>query len=225
MATYIEMVKTVRLLCGMQGSGPSSVANAQGVEEVLVRFVRDAYVDVQNLREEWNFLENSDSFVTVAGQEEYTSLEIFGTSTPNIKKHNKDSVYITDSNGKKSYLVHLDNLVLEARYLNSDEQKLPRMYAIEPSTLSVKLRPIPDGVYTVNFRYWEQPEVLTLDPQVPKLPLSFHNLIVYKAVEKMAVYLNSPELYREYATEAARMQGQLMRMDLKKKRMTAGALV
>lgn len=224
MATFIELVKNARLISGMQGSGPSSVSAAQGIEEVLVRFVRDAYVDIQSLREDFGFLEGTETFSTAAGKDTYTVTDIFGTSTPNFKKYQDCSFIITDASGHKKYLRCQDRNVLEARYLNEDSQKLPTEYAIHPSNKSIILKPIPDGVYSISFRYYEEPEILLTDAQVPKMPLEFHNLILYKAVEKMAVYLSAPELYREYSIEAARMTGQLMRMELPKKRLSARPL-
>jgi len=212
-------------MVGMQGTGPSSIAGAQGIEEVLVRFVRDAYVDVQNMREEWNWLRTDGSFSTNIGQDEYNFLAIFLSETPEFKKYKLDSFRITNASGKKTYLRYIDHDVLEARYLNTTEQKLPTQYTVDPSTNSLTFKAIPDGVYAVDFRYWKSPEILSTDAQVPSLPISFHNLIAYKAVEKMAVYLGAPEVYGRYSMEAAKMAGQLMRIEIPKMRMTAGALV
>ena len=50
MATFVELAQATRMISGMQGSGPTSVENAEGIEAVIVRFVKDAYVDIQNLR-------------------------------------------------------------------------------------------------------------------------------------------------------------------------------
>ncbi len=225
MATFIELIKTTRLLCGMQGTGPSTISGVQGIEEVLVRFVRDAYVEIQNIREEWRWMEDSGSFSTVASKDTYTLLEVFFAPTPQFKKYQKDSFIITDGYNKKTYLQFSPRNVLEARYLNDDLEKLPIRYTIDPPSNDLILKPIPDGVYNVDFRYQRSPEILSADIQVPTLPLPFHNLIIYKAVEKMAVYLSSPETYRQYSLEAAKMLGQLMRLEVPKMRMTAGALV
>jgi len=226
MATVIELVRTLRLLSGMQGTGPTTIVDAQGVEQVLVQFVKDAYTDIQNLRVEWTHLENSRTFSTVAGKSTYTYLEIFGTATPNFKKANLQSFIITDSNGKKYYLRYLDPEVFEARYLNDTGiQGLPTEFTIDTAAQTMTFKSVPRGVFSVKFRYWEKPEVLTSDTQTPKLPSHFHNLILYKALSKVAVYLNAPHLYQEYAAETAKMEGQLMRMNLKKKRMTTGAFV
>lgn len=225
MATYLELARTTRLLCGMQGTGPVSVVDAQGIEEALVRFVRDAYVDVQSLREDFKWMEVSDTFDTTATQSTYTFLDIFLTDTPAFKKWQKGSFIIEDATGNKNYLKEMSRDALEQKYLNSTTTKVPSEYAIEPGTNSIIMKPIPDAIYTVSFRYQRSPEILSTDAQIPILPLHFHNLIVYKAVEKMAVFLSSPETYRQYATEATKMIGQLMRMDLPKMRMVAGSLV
>lgn len=225
MATYLELAQATRVLCGMQGSGPTSVTDNQGIEEVLVRFVNDAYQDIQNAREEWNFLRASRSFSTSAGQDTYTLSGIFTESSPVFKKYKRDSFIITDSNGKQIYLKYRDFDRLEAQYLNEDREDLPTYFSIDPSNNSVVLKPTPNGAYNVNFRYWKGPESLTEAAQVPSLPLPFHNLIVYRATEKMAVYLSAAETYAKYSNEYAKMLGQLMRMEIPKKRMNAGAMV
>lgn len=225
MATFLDLVKDVRRESGMQGTGPTTVTSQLGIEEIIIRFTRDAYIDLQLLRDDFNFLEASRSFTTTTSQSTYTKLNIFGTSTPNMKRYQECSFIITDSNGKKSYLQCIDRDVLEARYLNDTQQGLPRVYAIDPSTKSIILKPIPDGVYTINFRYYENPEILTLDTQIPKIPLAYHNLIVYKALEKMAVYLVAPELSQKYAGDSEMLLRSLLRGELKPKRIRVRAFV
>lgn len=218
MATFKDLVLLTRLLTGMQGTGPSSVVNVVGIEEVLVRMVRDAYVDIQNRREEWNFLLLDGSVTLQTGVDTYEFPAIFQTATPAFKKYKTNSFRITD-NGKKIYLKYEERDVLEARYLNDDIQKLPTQYAINPANNALIFKPIPDGLYTVNFRYWRSPEILLTDVQVPALPISFHNAIAYAAVAKMGVYLGSPELYQEYSQKADSVLGELMRMEIPKKRL------
>lgn len=223
--TFLELVRTVRLLSGMQGSGPASVSTATGVEEIIARFTRDAYVDIQNLREEWDFLATKRSFSTAIGQDEYSLLDIFMTATPSLKKYDTKSFIITDGSGKKTYLKNKDRATLERLYLNDTTTKIPTLFAIEEMDRSLVLKDIPDAIYNVAFRYWRSPEILSSDTQVPLLPISFHLLIVYKTLEKLATYLSSPELFREYATEAAKMQGQLMRMYIPKLALKSRPLV
>jgi hypothetical protein len=222
--TFLEIVRAERLLSGMQGTGPSTVVDAQGIEELLVRFARDAYVDIQNLREEWDFLVAKDSFNTVVGQTEYSLLNIFGTSTPDFKKYNVDSFIITDANGKKVYLENISRESMEAISMNNTNEKIPSKFAVDEMNAYLILDPIPDNLYTIAFRLWRNPEILLTDTQVPSIPPAFHQLIVYKAIEKLSVYLTSPELFTNYAAETAKMQGQLMRMYIPKKTLMARPL-
>lgn len=217
MATFLELAQATRMISGMQGTGPTSVVNAQGADGVIVRFVKDAYVDIQNHREDWMWMEGSASFTTTNGKSTYSFLDIFLTTTPRFKKYCQGSFIITDASGKKSYLRYIDRDSLESLYLNDTTRSTPTIFSEDPSTGSIMLRPIPSGTFSISFRYQKGPEILTTDAQVPALPISFHSLIVYKAVEKMSIYLGSPEIYRGYAAETAKMLGQLMRSELPKK--------
>jgi hypothetical protein len=226
MATFLELAQATRMISGMQGTGPSSVVNQQGIEAVLVRFVKDAYTDIQNLREDWKWMEASRSFSTQAGKDTYGFLDLFGTNTPSFKKYQYDSFYITDTGGYKSYLRYLDRNTLEAMFLNDTSRDVPSVFTEDPSSASIVLKSIPSDAYLVNFRYQKAPEELTTNAQVPSLPPAFHNLILYKAIEKLSVYLGSPQIYRAYSVEAAKMMAQLMRSELPKmKRMGGRPLV
>lgn len=216
MATFLELAQAARAISGMQGTGPTTVVNAQGIEAVIVRFVRDAYVDIQNMREDFKFLEGSQSFSTQIGQDTYEYLDIFGIVNPSVKKYHYNSFIITDSNGRKSYLQYVERDNLEAVYLNDTYTDTPSYFTEDPSTGHLILKPTPSETLTISFRYQKSPEILTTDAQVPLLPTAFHNLILYKAVEKLSVYLGSPQIYRAYAIDAAKMAAQLMRHELPK---------
>lgn len=225
MATYKELVQVTRLICGMQGTGPTSVVGATGAEEVLVRFVRQAYVDIQNRREEWDFLLKDKVLTLQPSKGTYSLLDIFATATPEFKKYKRDSFILTDGGGRKEYLNYIERDSLEAQFLNNEVPGIPRYYTVNPTDKSLIFKSTPNSVYTLNFRYYRSPEVLLTDSQVPSLPISFHNLIVYTAAAKMAVYLGSPEIYQEYSRKAEEMMGQLMRLEVPKKRMRPRPMV
>jgi len=206
---FLEICKAVRVLSGTQGTGPSSVTSASGYEVALVSFVRDAWIDIQSYRDEWDFLKDSGSFFTVASQDNYTVANIFGVGEDH-KKWDKDSFIITDG-ARKHKLIKYSLDYVEQRYLNDDSEGRPTIVALDTDE-SVLLKITPDKIYNVDFKYWKQPQILSADTDVPLCNTSFHNLIIYKALEKMSIYLSSPEIYRNYSTEAARMLAQLMRL-------------
>jgi len=207
---FLEITKSVRILSGAQGVGPLTVTGVTGYEATLVAFVKDAWLDIQNYREEWNFLKKSDSFFTAASKDTYTVSDILGP-TNDFKKWDKDSLVITDA-GRKYQLKRIDLGKLEEVYLNSIKESRPTVFAIDTSD-SIVLKNIPGLMYNVDLKYWREPQILVADADVPLCKSSFHNLIVYKALEKAAIYLSSPEIYRNYSVEAARMLAQMMRVD------------
>jgi hypothetical protein len=224
MATFLELCRSVRLLSGMQGTGPADVSTVIGVEAQIVRYVRDAYIDIQNLRDSFPFLEDSKSFITSISVDTYTAPTIFITAVPDLKKYQDNSFFVT-VDGIKYPLIKMDRNEMELRYLNDTSVGPPSHYCIIEKDNSIQIKPIPDKNYSISFRYWKNPEILSTENQVPILPLSFHQLIVYKALEKLSIYLSAPEVYREYALETTKMLGQLMRHNLPKKRMRSRPLV
>lgn len=217
--TFLEIAQTVRKLAGIQGSGPTSVVDATGVEAIIVQFVKDANTDLQSFRDDWDFMKASKTFTTVAGQREYTLTQIFTPSTPNIKTYDKISFRLTDMDGKihvlpvDEYYEHFD-----LSTLNDTDRGRPGRVGISPAR-SVVLHKHPDNNYVVSFTYWRNPQTLSLNADVPWLPSAFHMLIAYKAMEKLGVHLSQPEIYRGFNVSAMQMLGQMMRTTLPKKRM------
>lgn len=220
---FLEIVKDVRRLIGVQGEGPTLVESAVGVELVICDSVKYAFVDIQNLRQDFRFLDETKTFNTQVGKDNYTLAEIFNTvPEPQFRSYQKDTFRITA--GTKRILYYRDYREQELRYLNSTQTEVPSEFSIGPHN-DITLKAIPNGVYAVAFRYYRSPQVLTASTDIPILPTAFHRLITYKALERMAVYLGQPEIFRAYAIETAKMSGQLMRDQVPKQRFSTGALV
>lgn len=214
---FLTMVQRVRELSGMQGTGPTSVSNTVGVDSVIVRFVQHAYRDIQNKREEWTWLRKDVSFSTTIGKHIYTTTDILGALHDDLKDYKTDTIRIL-SNGSTSYMRELDEYAMERKYLDDTTQGVPSEFSIDTSDNSLVLRVIPDGPYTVSFSYFQIPQELTLDADIPRMPVAYHDAIIYEALRKLSVYLKTPEIYSEYAAQAQILLGQLMRGTLKSKR-------
>ena len=210
---FLEIAKEVRLLGGVQGIGPVSVVNTSGYEGVLVQFVKDAWEAIQNMREDWNFMFSKASFPTIASQDNYTLTDIF--LIPQFKVWKKDSFKLRDTTA--SYLNYKDPDRLEKIYLNSTAESKSSEFTIERDH-SITLKPTPDSIYTITANYYRSPQLLKEDTDVPILPVSFHRIIVYGALQKLAVFLSSPEIYTKYKESHDLMLGQLMRAEVPAKR-------
>lgn len=222
---FLNIAQTVRSLAGIQGTGPTSVVDAQGIEAVIVQFVKDANIDLQSLRDDFEFMEETKTFTTVVGQSTYTRAIIFNSSEPPLKTYKHGSFCITDTNGKKHWLREYEYFeAFEDRYLNETQRELPMEVGIN-SQRSVVLGHSPDNNYVVQFKYYRNPQILSDNSDIPWIPSAFHNLIVYKALEKVAVYLSQPEIYRGYSAETARLAAALMRTSVPKKRIRTRPIV
>lgn len=216
---FLELVTTVRSIAGLHGVGPSSVATAQGLEGTVVQYVRQSWTDIQNHRPDWNFLKARGSFNLQASKETYSLLEVFGATPQNIKSYREKHFVITDPNGVKRILTpkHYENYWSD--YLNNTSTGLPSVVSIDPSDLSLNFREIPDSPYAVSYSYIRSPQILENNTDIPLLPISYHMIIAYKALEKLAAYLGSGETFSEYNLEYTKMLGQLMRDQIEAKRM------
>lgn len=219
---FLEIVKDVRRLIGVQGDGPALVESAVGVELVICDSVKYAFVDIQNLRQDFRFLDETKTFNTIIGQDNYTLQQIFLSVDPLFRSYQKDTFRIVA--GTKRILYYQDYKAQEIKYLNRTQTGIPFEFSIGPKN-DITLKDIPDSIYAVSFRYYRSPQILTASTDVPILPTSFHRLITYKALERMAIYLGQPEIFRGYSLETARMSGHLMRDQVPKQRFTTGALV
>lgn len=56
----------------------------------------------------------------------------------------------------------------------------PQVYVIDGANL--KLWPVPDGAYTVRFRYFRTPAPLSSPNDVPEIPATYHRLLVSYAL-------------------------------------------
>lgn len=212
--TFLELVKGVRSRVGMQGTGPASVLTASTAEMDLVTSVYDAWVDIQNFRDDWRWMRGTTSFLLAPPKEEYILSDIFGPNN-RFKTWRKDTCRIVE-NGKKKYLIYLEYDKYIAKYLNSDKIAKPTYYTIRPWDNALMFNN-PKAAYTITIDYQKSPQLLANNEDVPELPVSFHLLIVYAAVEKYDTVVISNTSYDQYALQHMLMLGQLMRNQLPKK--------
>jgi hypothetical protein len=217
---FLEIVKGVRGRVGMQGTGPSSVLTATSAEMDLVNAVHDAWVDVQNFREEWRWMRDEVSFSTVIGQWEYTIDQIFSTTADRFKNWRKTPVYAL-IDGRWSEISFMEYDSFNYRFQNNDQQSYPAFYTIRTwdNTLIINT---PDKAYSIKVGYQKAPQLLKDNSDVPELPLSFHLNILYLAVEKYDTVVISGASLTYYQQLNDFCSGQLMRSQLDKKRVRLG---
>ena len=71
MSTFISLCKDTRAQAGIAGAGPTSTTGQSGIYADVVRWVEEAYNEIQTLNDNWNFLHtevSDDKELTCPGE-------------------------------------------------------------------------------------------------------------------------------------------------------------
>ena len=188
--TFLELCQRTRQECGIAGDGPTTVVGQTREMKRLCDWVAQSWVDIQQQRMDWRFMNADFTFTTVASQQSYavgTGLDI---NLSNFKRWINDSfrAYLQTAgvatevilSQYHDYASFRDFYLLGSRRLVEGR---PLYITIAPNQ-SLLLGFIPNDVYVVSGRYYKTAQILALDADVPDFPEDYHMLIVYKAMQK-----------------------------------------
>ena len=214
---YLELVRGLRGRVGMQGSGPSSVDSATGAEQDLVNCVRDAWIDIQNYerptkKATWKWMRARQTFSTTALTNTYELSDIF-VGTYRFRKWLPHTAYISVSGTYKPMSYYPDSDYFRYLTINQSTGSVPYRFSSRASDYAI-LIDMPDDAYTIVIDYQKSPQLLSSNTDTPEMPEEFHNLILYKAIEKYSVIAGDPEMYQHYSKDYAEQWGNLCRNQL-----------
>lgn len=195
--TFLQLCQRARQECGIPGDGPTTVATDQRELKRLVAWVRQSWVEIQELRSDWEWMRKDFVFDTVAGQQVYApDTDILLTDFASWRNNSFRSYLTSAGYGSElvlsqfvSYSDFRDYYLLASRRLM---QGRPIEVAIQPNK-SLCLGPTPNDIYTVSGEYYKVPQELSLDTDVPDFPARFHMAIVYKTMEKYGLFESATE--------------------------------
>ena len=208
MADFLTICQRTRELAGIGGTGPTTTVAQTGEMLRLVNWVKQSWLDIQNLQQTWNFMLTDLSFTTVNGQGDYT---LANMNAPTLRKLDAESLRCEQTDlgyQNRQFLEHWDWIQFRDMYrFNTLTPGRPVRFAVDPQDKSVALAAIPDAAgYTITGRYWTQPVALVNDTDVPAMPEQFHMLIAYWALSKYAGF----EAAGEVKTEAMENKAALL---------------
>lgn len=240
---FLQMAQRTCIECGVASNAAiatalPTVVGASGSTGRVVGWVADAFSDIAQDHDDWDWLRSSNilgagfSFQTVAGQASYplgTGPGTVGVTTDVLGKYDRETIWnYTTAVGFNDEInmgeVPFD--VWRATYMSNANRNVrtrPVAFAVGPD-LSINLGPNVNANYTVTGDYFMVAPVLTLDADIPfGLPTRFHMLCVYRAMMKYGGYESAPEVYQRGSQENDGMYAQLQA--LRAPRITfAGAL-
>jgi hypothetical protein len=225
MSTYLELSQFCRQECSIPGIGPSGVAGQIGVLGKIVKWVKDGYVDIQNRHDDWRWMRVGFTVDTTISDSTYAFGDCIdvetGVAIARFKRWWANDLYYPF----KCYLTS-GGVGGEYRLNYLPWNDFRQLYNIgtqtdgQPSHISIDnqdrfvLGPAPNAVYTVTGDFQRGVQVLAADEDVPDMPASFHDLIVYYGMEKYGADSIAIEVYQRAKTEGKRMLRALERNQL-----------
>ena len=200
--TFLDLVQRTFVECACSGTEPSTLVGVTGEASRITNWVSGAWLSIQQVHEDWQFLEASFSFVTIAGQASYTPTEAGITAgTFGLWKTWDDLPrnYITATGVSSEF--EMSERSWEAWRILYDFGALtairtrPVEFAIAPNK-SFVLGPYAAAGYTVTGKYFTAPVSLSLDADVPTLPRQYLMAIIGGAMMEYAAFKAGSEVYQ-----------------------------
>lgn len=195
--TFLQLVQRLCIEAGSSGTGPASTVAQTGEFARMVNWINAAWIDIQAMHQDWDWMRSSASFATSSGQAVYPLAAIAGTSgVPGLTDFGKWDAftarnYIAAAGANSE--VFMDAVAYDEwrdMYFYGalrNTTSRPVQFAVAPDK-SICLGPVPAAGYVVTLDYWRAPAPLVNDSDVPALPPQFQLAIVYRAMQFYGKY-------------------------------------
>lgn len=218
MSTFAQLVTAVAQRCLV--GDVTDVLGQAGDAARVVRNVRDAWTEIQQLSDDWLWMRSQFSFATVAGQAAYAPAYATGVVGGGVRKwrsHEQSFRVYTTALARRDecFLVEWDWASYEDTYgFGAPVQGKPSVFAIR-NDKSIALGSVPsDAALTVRGWYQRESQILADSSDEPAMPSEYHTLIEHLATMKYAVGDNAPELFSEAQSNYNTMLANLKRTQL-----------
>lgn len=220
MSTFLELCQAVAQESGTVSNigQPETTTGQTGRLLRIMGWVTDAYKDIQRRQNAWRWLHRDFSGETIIGVGDYNA-SAMGISERFSRwvfscdgVDNLFTIYETAAGqADEGFLTFKDwgdfrrNMLVGA---NATETGSPIYVTVDPQN-KLRLWPIPDGEYTVRGMYYQAPQVLAIDGDVPEMPEQFHDLIKWAALRKLGMFDEAFEQLPSWTAEYSRIMGEL----------------
>lgn len=209
---FLELSQmTVQQSGTIQGVLPITVTGQVHRLKLIVDYVNEAYIDIQNAHRMWRWMQSEFTVQTVPGTSRYagtdctdqgTGLPITRFSTWGFKGDGLDmglSMYLTSTGAAEEgalrwrdwdhfYDMHLRGVQTPGK---------PQVYSVTNDGKLI-ISPVPDAIYTLRGKYRKSVQYLTVDGDIPEMPVDFHTIIKDAALSYLEGFDEGPRipLYR-----------------------------
>jgi hypothetical protein len=183
--SFLVLVQAAYREAGFVGEGPVAVANQVGRKGDVVRWVQQAFEEIQGMRTDWSFDWATGSFSLTPAKDVYDTVVDFGI-TAGVRDFSRSPA----ANYAYPTAQGVNGRIFMGFYDWSEYRGLtpppadgtsPTIFTLRPDG-KVVYYPRPTVACTVVHEYTMMPQVLTADADVPRMPARFHMVIAWKAV-------------------------------------------
>ena len=202
MSTYLVLCQDMARDVGIPGTGPSSVTPTPEEEQDIVRYIKDADLDIQRMWFNWDFLWTEYSTNTAASTSTITS-------PSDLAQWNIDSVVYAPTAENWQPLGFVPWLQYREDYkYGTVATGTPEYFSVKPTNV-MDLYPTPDAVTALTAEYWATPTELSTDSQVSVIPERFHRIIIARAKIYYGEQNDATEVLSGAITEFTDLLGKL----------------
>ncbi|RMD93747.1 MAG: hypothetical protein D6811_04310 [Alphaproteobacteria bacterium] len=222
MATYLQLCQDVARESGTVPTigAPTTVSGQTGRLARIVTWVKDAWVDIQKQRPDWQWMLDEWSGTLTANTQRYSAASFsidsrFSRWVLTDRQGNSAlSCYKTSDGQTGEYeLTIVPWMAFRRNYLRGSAASRtgrPQAVAVDDQQQLV-FYPIPDAGYTVNGFYHKSPQVLASDSDVPECPAEFHAAIKWRALLYLGAYDEAPDQMGFWNQQLMRTIGEMVR--------------
>ena len=213
---FLEMCQKAHELSGMSsGSRPSAVTGQTGYAAKIVENVNDAWLKLQGLYAAWRFM-----------RVEITKTLTISTSLFDITAA-PFSLTNFGSWDKTSFVLNTAGETDKSRVTWTEYDEFKQLYELstfvsgrptrwtQTTENKIQFNALTDKAYSFSARYTRTPSSMAANADVPTgLPVRFYMLIVYDALQTIAIDRGSNERLAEANFKSADMLGKLITAEL-----------
>lgn len=220
--TYLQLCQKLASESGtITGTLPTAVTGQTGRLAKMVRWINDAYRQIQTAEPDWKWLESAFTGDTIISQRNYTGSD-FGVASRFAEficsgetTEDRYSIYksATGVSDETPILFVPWNVFYVEFMRGTQTNDRPQYFTIHPSG-ELYLHPIPDAVYKVRGPYLKDVQELAADSDEPEMPSRFHDLIVELALLYLGTHDESPRQVPNWQLRAMNRYQQLRRSQM-----------
>ena len=204
---FLQLCQAVAEDSGTVAGGSAaieSVLDASARTRLIVGWVRNGYIDIQNERPDWRWMRRDFEGTLTIDQIEYEATDLdaaltdVGVWLPDVPADDFRNITLYESGEQEQEgeLFQIPYPLFRRRYLRGvHDHNKPTEWAISPRN-ELLFGNKPDKAYIVRGEYMMAPEELEEDEDEPSMPARFHRVIVQEALRLM---MRSDEAYNALA--------------------------